>query len=201
VSGGATTLTGLLANDSVTGIMKPTPQAAATNVATLLYGIPTANNLTLYFLGTGTGGTPTASEVYHVRTMRAAPVAPCLLYTQTLTPTSCASATTNEQTYTVTGLISGTPVWVNPQTSLPAGIGIYGVRVSAANTLAINWLNTTGAAITPPAISFVIGNFQLPTPGAGNSVWQSYSVAQNTIANLSNAMRSGLVSMGLLFGG
>ena len=199
VTAGNTALTGLLATDMVAGIFKPTPQAAATNVATVQYGIPTANTLTLYYLGTGTGGTPTSSEVYGVRTIRLNPAAPLLNYSQTLTPSSVAAATTAEQTFTVSGLVAGSPVWVN-KPSWQAGLGIAGVRVSAANTLAINFINTTSSAIVPNSETYTIGNFQVPSPGAGNCVYQHASSVITNLANLSNAQRSALVSLGLIAG-
>lgn len=199
VSGGSTTLTGVLATDMVTGIFKPTPQATATNIATPIYGIPTANTMTMYFLGTGTGSTPTASEVYGIRTARLNPVAPLVLYNQTLTPVSVAAATTAEQTFTVTGLVSGSAVWIN-KPSLTAGLAIAGVRVSATNTLAINYVNLTGSAIVPPAESYIIGNFQVPAPGAGNVVYQGVCPALHNAGNLANATRSALVNIGAIAG-
>lgn len=199
ISGGATALNGLLATDSVTGIFKPTPQAAATNVATPIYGIPTANTLTLYYLGTGTGGTPTASEVYTISTVRAAPTAPLLLYNQSLAPTSVAANTSAEQTFTVTGLVANSLAWVNKPSATP-GLGIAGVRVSAANTLAVTFVNVTGAAIVPPTETYVIGNFQVPAPGAGNSVWQAFVSGLNAAGTLVNSMRSAMVSLGLIAG-
>lgn len=199
VSGGSTTLTGLLATDVVTGIFKPTPQATATNIATPIYGIPTANTLTMYFLGTGTGSTPTASEIYGIRTWRQNPAAPLLLYSQSLAPVSVAAATTAEQTFTVTGLISGTPVWVN-KPSAQAGLAIAGVRVSATNTLAINYLNTTASAIVPATEVYTIGNFQAPTPGAGNVVYQSVSTVLTANSTLTNANRTAMTSLGLTAG-
>jgi hypothetical protein len=199
VSGGSTTLTGLLATDLVAGLFKPTAQAAATNAAMLAYGIPTANTLTLYFTGVGTGATPTASEVYGVHTFRMNPAAPLVNYSQSLVPSSVAAATTAEQTFTVTGLVAGSPVWVNKPSYTP-GLGIAGVRVSAANTLAINYINTSGSAIVPPTETYLIGNFQAPSPGAGNVVYQTASPVVNSLANLGNAQRAALVSLGLLAG-
>jgi hypothetical protein len=183
----------------IAGIFKPTPQAAATNAAAVYEAIPTANTLTLYFTGIGTGATPTASEVYGIHTKRLNPVAPLLNYSQTLTPVSVAAATTAEQTFTVTGLVAGTPVWVN-KPSLTSGLGIAGVRVSAANTLAINYINTTSAAIVPPAETYVIGNFQVPSPGAGNVVYQAASPCLSQLATLGNALRAAGVSLGLIAG-
>jgi hypothetical protein len=192
VSGGSTTLTGVLATDLVTGIFDPTAQAAGTNAAFPVKAIPTANTMTLYFAGIGTGATPTASEVYGFRTERINPVAPLVLYSQTLTPVSVAALTTAEQTFTVTGLVSGTPVWVNKSASFTNGLAIVGVRVSAANTLAINYANMTSAAIVPPSEVYTIGNFQTPSPGAGNVVYQSIAPSQINTANLANAIRTAL---------
>lgn len=199
ISGGNTTLTGVLATDMVTGIFKPTPQATATNIATPIYGIPTADTMTPYFLGTGTGSTPTASEIYGIHIARLAPKAPLLLYSQTLTPVSVAANTSAEQTFTVTGLVAASPVWVN-KPSLQPGLGIGGVRVSGANTLAINFVNLTGSAIVPTAETYTIGNFQVPTPGAGNTVYQSVSPTINALSNLTNASRAALVSTGVMAG-
>lgn len=198
-SGGSSTLTGLLATDVVAGIMKPTTGANATNAAFVIGGVPTANTLSLYFGGIGTGATPTGSEVYGVRTVRMNPAAPLLLYSASIAPASVAAATTAEQTFTVTGLISGTPVWIN-KPSWTNGLGIAGVRVSATNTLAITFINSTSAAIVPPAESYLIGNFQVPLPGAGNCAYQQVSPVINSMGNLSVAQRSALVSMGLIAG-
>lgn len=198
-SGGSSTLTGLLATDLVAGVMKPTNGANATNAAFVINGIATANTLTLYFGGIGTGATPTASEVYGVRTFRAAPVAPLLNYSQSLAPVSVAANTTAEQTFTVTNLISGTPVWVN-KPSATAGLGIVGVRVSATNTLAITYANVTANAIVPPTETYIIGNFQVPAPGAGNCVYQTVSPMVNQVGNLLAALRAAQVSLGLIAG-
>jgi hypothetical protein len=202
ISGGSTTLTGMLATDVITGIFKPTPQAAATNVATPIYGVPTANTLTMYFLGTGTGGTPTSSEIYGIRTARLNPVAPLVVFSQTLTPVSVAALTTAEQTFAITTpntLVSGAAVWVN-KPSWTNGLAIAGVRISAANTLAINYANLTTSAIVPPAEAYTIGSFQVVSPGAGNSVYQTVSPAFQNVANMTSAMRSALVSTNFIAG-
>ena len=68
----------------------------------------------------------------------------------TLSPSSVANATSAEQTFTVTGLNVGDQVSVTKPTN-QAGLGIVNSRVSAANTLAITFMNTTAATITPTA--------------------------------------------------
>jgi hypothetical protein len=65
---------------------------------------PTADTMTLSFFGVGTGYTPTASEVYGIRTARIAPAAPLLLYSPSIAPASVAASTCAEQTFTVAGL-------------------------------------------------------------------------------------------------
>ena len=70
--------------------------------------------------------------------------------TATLSPASVAANNTAEQTFTVTGLAVGDVVFVNKPTS-QAGLGIAGVRVSAANTLAITFINATASPIVPTA--------------------------------------------------
>jgi hypothetical protein len=199
-SGGSTTLTGVLASDICTGVYKPTNGAAATNAAAVVGAVLAANSCTPYFVGIGTGATPTASEVYGVKTMRANPAAPLLLYTPTLTPAAVAANTTAEQTFTVTGLVAGSPVWVNKAASVQGGLGIVGCRVSAANTLAITFSNSSGSSITPNSEQYLVGNFQVPAPGAGNSVYQSALPWANNVANLSNEIRSALVALGAIVG-
>jgi hypothetical protein len=68
----------------------------------------------------------------------------------TLSPASVANATAAEQTFTVTGVQTGDFVNVSKPTT-QAGLGIVNSRISAANTLAITFMNTTAATITPTA--------------------------------------------------
>lgn len=73
-----------------------------------------------------------------------------MLLSVTLSPASVANATSAEQTFTVPGLLANDLVSVNKPTA-QAGLGIVGSRVSAANTLAITFMNSTSATITPTA--------------------------------------------------
>lgn len=73
-----------------------------------------------------------------------------------LVPVAVAQATTAEQTFTVNGLQVGDFVTVNKPTA-QAGLGIVGARVSAANTLAINYCNVPGGGnITPTTETYMI---------------------------------------------
>jgi hypothetical protein len=68
----------------------------------------------------------------------------------TISPSSVAPNTTVEQTFTVNGLLLGDMVDISKPTT-QTGLGIVNTRVSAANTLAIAFINATGATITPTA--------------------------------------------------
>ena len=80
------------------------------------------------------------------------------------------------------------------------GLAIAGVRVSAANTVAITYMNVTSAAIVPPVETYTIGNFQAPIPGTGNVVYQTMAPVAVQTSNLVNAERSALVSLGAIAG-
>lgn len=73
-----------------------------------------------------------------------------VIYSQTITPASVGAATVAEQTFTVTGLATTDKVFVN-HAAFGNATGIAGVRVSAANTLAVSFVNPTAGALTPAA--------------------------------------------------
>ena len=187
------TLTNLQTTDVIKGVSKPTNQAGlivgGSKVSAAGFVGITFGNFTTASI------TPTANEVYEVSTFRPNPLAPLLLYAAPLTPVSVAAGVMAEQTFTVTGLISGTPVWVNKPSATP-GLGIVGARVSALNTLAINYVNTSAAAIVPPAETYVVGNFQLLTDAVGNSSVQSTS--GSTTGVTAQILQSSLRSLGLI---
>jgi hypothetical protein len=66
-----------------------------------------------------------------------------------LTPASVGAATTVEQTFTVTGLLTTDKVLNVVKPTHQAGISIGNARVSAANTLAITFVNSTAGSLTP----------------------------------------------------
>jgi hypothetical protein len=68
----------------------------------------------------------------------------------TLSPVSVGVTTSTEQTFTVTGLNLGDFIDVSKPTTQP-GLALGNCRVSASNTLAINFVNITAATITPTA--------------------------------------------------
>jgi hypothetical protein len=73
-----------------------------------------------------------------------------MLLQATLSPTIVNTVTAPEQTFTVNGLQVGDFVEVQKPTA-QAGLGISGARVTAANTLGIQFVNPTAGNITPTA--------------------------------------------------
>lgn len=85
----------------------------------------------------------------------------------TLTPVAVATITTAEQTFTVPGLAVGdVVVCVQRPNNTPAGVGITNTRVSAANTLALTFVNPTAGSVTPGAGVYSIVVARPETPGA-----------------------------------
>jgi hypothetical protein len=72
-------------------------------------------------------------------------------YTLALSDASTVAATTApERTYTVTGLkVDDKVISVTSGDAWATNLGVGGFRVSAANTLAIQWINPTAGAIAP----------------------------------------------------
>lgn len=74
------------------------------------------------------------------------------IFNLTLSPSSVANATSAEQTFASTGIgLLTTDVVLVQKPTAQAGLGIVGSRVSAADTLAITFMNATAATITPTA--------------------------------------------------
>ena len=74
------------------------------------------------------------------------------VFNVTLSPVSVANATSAEQTFATTGIgLLTTDVVLVQKPTAQAGLGIVGSRVSASDTLAITFSNSTAATITPTA--------------------------------------------------
>lgn len=148
-------------------VNKPTVQAGLmiTNVR-----VPSPGQVAIQFQNlTAATITPTAAETYTFALVAAMSPAPVMTkITQVLTPNSVAANTTAEQTFTVAGLVSGTEVYVTKPSVTP-NLVVAGARVSAAGTLAINFANNSGSAITPPVEAYSIAYFPTSAPAAGSS--------------------------------
>lgn len=76
-------------------------------------------------------------------------------YSVTINPTSVSANTTSEQTFTVTGLSTTDIVFVNKPTH-QAGMALVGYRVSAKDTIALTFMNTTAGSIDPANETYTI---------------------------------------------
>lgn len=85
-----------------------------------------------------------------------------VLMQASLSPAAVSANTTAEQTFTVNGLAVGDVVGSINKPTAQAGLFIAGVRVSAANTLAITFGNATAGSITPTASE--IYSFKISRP-------------------------------------
>ncbi len=190
------TLTNAALTDDFVNWQKPTNQSGI-NVAG--GKISSAGVINIY-IGNQTSATvitPTANEVISVFLKRPAVVAPMVTYTTTITPASIVTLTTAAQTFTVSGLISVSPVVVNGPAQ-PAGVGIGGVAVGNTNSLNINFINVTSVTQTPTAGTYYIANFQMPIDAPGNSILQQAGLVTDQIAVLANAMGTALRNLGLI---
>jgi hypothetical protein len=87
------------------------------------------------------------------------PITQMRVYSQTITAASVGAATVAEQTFTVTGLTTADKVVVNPA-AIANATGIVGARASAADTLAVRFVNPTAGALTPTAGTWTILAFR-----------------------------------------
>lgn len=69
---------------------------------------------------------------------------------------SVATATSAEQTFTVNGVKSGDIVVSVNKPSATAGLGVVNARVSADDTVALTFMNTTAGALDPASETYTI---------------------------------------------
>lgn len=194
------TVAGIQATDVAVGVQKPSQQAGLGLTGAQ---VTAANTVGFNFVNpTAAGITPTASEVYALTIFRPSPVAPMNILMPTIAPASVAANTSAEQTFTVTGLVSGQPVNVDPPVlaSNSPGLSIAQTRVSAANTLAITYVNTTATAMTPSSGVYTVSQFNMVTPTAGDYVQTLVSPLTTLGVSLMNQLRSALVALNLIAG-
>lgn len=80
----------------------------------------------------------------------ATPINGIVIYAPSLTPVAVATIVVAEQTFTVTGLTTADKVIVIPP-AIATAVGLAGARVSAADTLAVRFVNPTAGSLTPTA--------------------------------------------------
>jgi hypothetical protein len=198
-------LTGITAgSDWVAGISKPSVQTGLF-VGGARVSVTTSNSIYVCFGNvTGSAITPTGSEVYVVTVGKVNPPMPAMVYPQYISSfTSVAANTSAEQNVTLQGGPIGSTMVMNyVGGSLPTGLSIGGVRVSAttAGVVYVNWQNNTSSAMTPPAGLYLFGNFPVPGPGVGNFAAVLGSPAQFLNNALTNEVQQLLDAIGLYRG-
>lgn len=100
------------------------------------------------FLGVQTDE-PTLNTL-QFKALPSAPIKAMARISQSLTPVSVASVATVEQTFTVPGVQVGDCIGITPP-SITAGVAPVCARASAANTIAVTFINSTGGALVPAA--------------------------------------------------
>lgn len=191
-----TAVTGILADDIIAGVSKPSAQAGLGIVG---YRVSSAGNIAVA-LYEGSSAVTSTREAYAATVLRKQAKSPFVVTTQTLTPTSVAATTTAEQTFTVNSLAVSTSVLVSKPSFTP-GLHIVGMRVSAASTLAITFQNSNTTAVVPPSESYTIAAIPLQGPGAvttAGSTTNSIAVGFNGVSANSFALKNALVSLGLI---
>jgi hypothetical protein len=88
----------------------------------------------------------------------------------TLTPVSVAASTAVEQNFTIQGLQVNDFVDVNCNSAQTAGLSIGNARVSAANTLTLEFSNATAGALTPASAVYNINVLRAEGPMPSNAV-------------------------------
>lgn len=89
----------------------------------------------------------------------------------TITPAATGATTTLEQTFTVNGLQIGDILTVSPQFAITTLVTLENARVSANNTLALAFNNSTAGSLTYPAGVFAV-EVNRPYPGLSMSTIQ-----------------------------
>lgn len=191
-----TAVTGILADDIISGVSKPSAQAG---LGITGYRVSSAGNIAVQ-LYEGSSAVTSTLEAYAATVQRKIAKSPFVVTTQTLTPTSVAATTTAEQTFTVNSLNVSSSVLVSKPSFTP-GLHVVGMRVSAASTLAITFQNSNTTAVVPPAELYTIASIPLQGPGAvttAGSTTNSIAVGFNGSDTNSLAIKNALIAIGLI---
>jgi hypothetical protein len=186
----STTITGLLATDTIAGVSKPTYQAG---IGIAGYRVGAANQINVTYISQSSGAVTTTVEANFITVLRQVAKAPFVVTSQALTPVSVAAGTTAEQTFTVNSLSASTSALVAKPSFTP-GLHVVGARVSAASTLAITYQNSAATAIVPPAETYMIAAIPLQGPGANsvgsttNAIAVSVNVETSAVRDLRNVL-------------
>lgn len=121
---------------------------------------------------TGTNAGPNTDTLPDVVQMPVGNVWKTGMFNITLSPVAVANATSAEQTFAVTGLLTTDFVAVSKPTA-DAGVGVVNARVSASGVLALTFMNSTTATVTPTAsqvytlfVARILPNWTAPSSGS-----------------------------------
>ena len=181
---------------------------AVTTYAPVAARVSSANLMEFTYLAAGAGAgfaaatgsvvTPANYDILAVPFMRQNAAAPLSVQSVTLTPTAIGALTTAEVAFAVSNITVSTVVWVN-KPSLTANIGIVGCRTISANVIGITYVNNSAATITPPAETYVVGNFQNML-GVQHALQQQVQTAAAANVTLTNEVRAALTALGFIAG-
>jgi hypothetical protein len=131
-------------------------------------------------------------------------------------PAAVAGITGAEQSFAITGIVSGAPILGLSVAAgagygsalggqLPPGLIVGGVRASGAGVLAVNLINVTAASITPPALQAVALHAPSDSSGAALAAAGSYvsypmDVQSVQLAETLNALQRALRLLGVVAG-
>ena len=191
-----TAVVGLLADDIIGGVSKPSYQAG---IGISGYRVSAAGQIGITYISQSSGAVTTTLESYGITVARRIAKSPFVVTSQALVPVSVAAGTTAEQTFTVNLLNASTSVLVSKPSFTP-GLHVVGARVSAASTLAITYQNSQTTAVIPPAETYVIAAVPLQGPGAvttAGSTTNSIAVGFNGGDASNNAIIKALNTLGL----
>lgn len=191
-------VTGFATSDDMIGIQRTLTQQ---DLALVGVNVNAVNQLALTYINTGQTAspvTPTQGETYVIPFVRPNPPQPMIVQSVLLTPTAIGALTTAEVTFAVSNITVSTVVWVN-KPSFTSGIGVVGMRAVSGNVVGITYVNNTAVTITPPAETYLVGNF--PTIlGSGHRIEQQVMTGLQTNFDLTQEIRQVLVNMGIIAG-
>src|SRR3990167_8704929 len=178
--------------NDVAGITLISARVSAANVVALAF----LNSLSS--LSAPSKLTPTVNDTYTLPMLRINNEAPMTKFEVSLSPSAVGVSASTEQSFTVTGLVNPSVVYVT-KPSFTSGIGIVNCRVSAADTLGITFCNPTAASITPPTETYIVAAVG-PVLGRGHYLEHIVSPLAVKGVALTNELRDALAGLGLIQG-
>lgn len=192
------TVTGFAVTDDPISIQRTLSQQ---DLAVVNVNVNAANQLAITYANSGLTAspvTPTQGETYVIPFVRPNPPQPLIVQSVALTPTAIGALTTAEVLFAVSNITVSTVVWVN-KPSFTSGIGVVGMRAVSANVIGITYVNNTSVTITPPAETYLVGNFP-SILGSGHRLEQQVMTGLQTGFDLTAEIRTVLVGMGIIAG-